>query len=97
MVCIVLVLLDDVGSVGTDDVGSVGNEVIGSVGVVIELDEVEDTASVVTVGSEELETVTVVSADDVSDSSVVVTAGLVNSSVISDVNRVGAVSSDVSV
>lgn len=85
-------LLDDAGSAATDVVDSVGNEVLGSVGVAIELDEVEDNDSVVTVGSEELDTDTFVS-----DSSVVVTAGLVDSSVISDVNRVGAVCSDVSV
>lgn len=92
MVCIVLVILDDVGSAATDVVDSVGNEVLGSVGVVTELDEVENNDSVVTVGSEEPDTDTFVS-----DSSVVVTAGLVNSSVISDVNRVGAVCSDASV
>lgn len=74
-------LLDDAGSAATDVVDSVGNEVLGSVGVAIELDEVEDNDSVVTVGSEELDTDTFVS-----DSSVVVTAGLVDSSVISDVN-----------
>lgn len=97
MVCSVLVLLDDIGSVGTDVVGSVGTEVLGSIGVVKELGEVECNDSVVIVGSEELDTDTVVSADDVSDSSVVVIAELVNSSVISDVNRVGLVCSDVSV
>ena len=70
MVCIVLVLLDDVGPAGTVVVDSVGNEVLGSVGVAIELDEVKDNDSVVTVGSEELDTDTFVS-----DSSVVVTAG----------------------